>query len=73
MVMVFVSDVEHYVPLKLCETAGSIHLFKILGHLTHDQITLERRLLWDLEQIDWKEVLITLNGNMVHLPTPVII
>ena len=72
-VMLFFSDVEHYVPVKLCKTAGSIHLFKIIGHLTPAQITLKRRLLWDVVQIDWKEVLMTLNRNMVHLPTSVII
>ena len=58
-VMLFFSDVEHYVPVKLCKTAGSIHLFKILGHLTPDQIILERRLLWNVVQIDSKEVLMT--------------
>ena len=73
MVMLFFSDVDQYVSVKLCKTTGGIHLFKILGHLTPDQITLERRLLWDVVQIDWKEILMTLNGNMMHLPTSVII
>ena len=72
-VMLFFSDVEHYVSVKLCKTAGSIHLFKIIGHLTPAQITLKKRLLWDIVQIDWKEVHITLDINMVHLPTSVII
>ena len=71
--MLFFSDVDQYVPVKLCKTVGSIHLFKILGYLTSDQITLERRLLWDVVQIDWKEVIMTLNGNMIHLNTSVII
>ena len=60
-------------PVTLCKTAGSIHLFKIIGHLTPTQITLKKRLLWDVVQLDWKEVLMTLNGNMVCLPTSVII
>ena len=72
-VMLFFSDVVHYVPIKLCKTAGSIHLFKIIGHLTPAQITLKRRLLWDVVQIDWNEVLMTLNGNIVCLPKSVII
>ena len=55
-VMLFFSDIEHYVPVKLFKAAGSIHLFKIIGHLTPAQITLKRRLLWDVVQIDWKEV-----------------
>ena len=31
--MLFISDVQNYVPIKLCKTAGSIHLFKIKGAL----------------------------------------
>ena len=30
---IFISDVQNYVPIKLCKTAGSIHLFKIIGML----------------------------------------
>ena len=30
-IMFFISDVQIYVPIKLCKTAGSIHLFKITG------------------------------------------
>ena len=71
--MLFFSDVEHYVPVKLCKTAGSIHLFLMIAHLTPTQITLKRRLLWDVIQIDRKEVLMILNGNMTLLPTSVII
>ena len=56
-VMLFLSDVNQYVPIKLCKTVGSIHLFKVFGHLTPDQITLERKLLWDVVKIDWKGVL----------------
>ena len=48
IVMLFFSDVEHCVPVKLCTAAGSTHLFKIIGHLTPAQITLKRRLLWDV-------------------------
>ena len=32
-IMAFISDVQNYIPLKLCKTAGSIHLFKITGTL----------------------------------------
>ena len=32
-IMVFISDVQNYVPIKLCKTAGSVHLFKIRGML----------------------------------------
>ena len=32
-IMIFISDVQNYIPIKLCKTAGSIHLFKITGML----------------------------------------
>ena len=28
-IMLFISDIQNYVPIKLCKTAGSIHLFKV--------------------------------------------
>ena len=30
-IMLFISDIQYYVLVKLCKTAGSIHLFKITG------------------------------------------
>ena len=30
-IMILISDVQNYLPIKLCKTAGSIHLFKIVG------------------------------------------
>ena len=37
-IMLFISDVQNYVPIKLCKTAGSIHLFKIKGTLKSKNI-----------------------------------
>ena len=33
-VMLFFSDIKQYVPVELCKTAGSIHVFQIFGQLT---------------------------------------
>ena len=41
-IMIFISDVQHYVPIKLCKTTGSIHLFKITGTLNSENIKLNR-------------------------------
>ena len=43
-IMVFISDVQYYVPVKLCRTVGSIHLFKITGRLTIDKVRLKKTL-----------------------------
>ena len=39
-IMLFISDVQYYVPIKLCKTAGSIHLFKITGTLKLENVKL---------------------------------
>ena len=70
-VMLFFSDVKQYVPVKLCKTVGSIHLFLIYGQLTLDQVFLERKYLWDVIKIDWGEVFVTLNGVIIQLPISV--
>ena len=66
--MLFFSDFKQYIPLKLCKTAGSDHLFQIYGQLSSDQIALEKRCLWDILRIDWKEVFVTLNGTITQMP-----
>ena len=66
--MLFISEVQNYVPIKLCKTAGSIHLFKIKGTLKTGNIKLNKNYLWDTLEIDWKEVTVTFNDNKKELP-----
>ena len=54
--MPFISDVQHYIPVKLCKTAGSKHLFKITGKITMDKIKLNKYYIWDILEIDWSKV-----------------
>ena len=65
--------IQNYVPIKLCKTAGSIHLFKIIGMFKANNIKLNKKYLWDTLEIDWKEVTMTSNGNKIDLPKLVII
>ena len=71
--MLFISDAQYYIPIKLCRMAGSIHLFKIMGMLTPENLKLKTNILWDVIELDWKEVNVTLNGNKINLSTPVTI
>ena len=32
-IMIFISDIQNYVPIRLCKTAGSINLFRIIWHI----------------------------------------
>ena len=70
--MLIISAAQFYIPVKLCRTAGSIHLFTITGKLTPEHIELKRNILWDVMELDWKEISVILNGNRVNLPTSVI-
>ena len=67
-IMIFISDEQYYVPIKLGKTAGSIHLFKIMGMLKPGNIKLNRNYIWDTLEIDWKEVSVTFNDNKINLP-----
>ena len=64
-IRIFISDMQNYVPMKLCKTAGSIHLFKIIGMLKAKNIKLNKNYLWDTLEIEWKEVTVTFNGNKI--------
>ena len=66
--MVFISYVQNYVPIKLCKTAGSIHLFKIKGTLKSRDMKLNKNYLWDTLEINWNGVTVTFNDNKVELP-----
>ena len=41
-IMLFISDVQYYILVKLCKTAGSIHLFKITGKIMTDKVKLNK-------------------------------
>ena len=68
-----ISGVQNYVPIKLCKTADSIHLFKIRGTLKPEDIKLNKNYLCDTMETDWKEVTVTFNDNKINLPGIVVI
>ena len=67
-IVLFVSDVQNYIPIKLCKTSGSIHLFKIKGTLKPRDIKLNRNYLWDTLEINWNKTILTFNDNKIDLP-----
>ena len=71
--ILFISDDQNCVPIKLCKTAGSIHLFKVRGMLKPEDIQLNKNYLWDTMQIDWKEVTVTFNDGKINLPRIIVV
>ena len=65
--MLFISDVQNYILIKLCKTSGRIHLFKIKGTLNPGDIKLNRNYLWDTLEINWNEIMLTFNDK-INLP-----
>ena len=67
-IVLFISDVQHYIPIKLCKTSGSLHLFKITGTLTSEDIKLNRNYLWDTLEINWDKIKLAFNNIEIKLP-----
>ena len=58
--MVFISDVQNYILIKLSKTAGSI--------LLSENIKLNKNYIWDILEIDWIEVTVTFYEDKINLP-----
>ena len=62
-----------YIPIKLCRIARSIHLFRIRERLNPENVKHKKNWFWDVLEIDWSNISITLNDNVIDLPSSVII
>ena len=67
-IVLFMSDVQHYIPMRLCKTSGSLHLFKITGTLTSEDMRLNKNYLWDTLKINWDKIKLSFNSNEIKLP-----
>ena len=72
-IMMFFPNIKSYVPIKLCKTSGSIHLFQLMGNIQREDVILHRNKIWDILDIDWQNIMVTVNGNIINLPGSVII
>ena len=72
-ILLLISNTHSYIPIKLCRVARSIHLFRIRGRLNGESVKLKKNWIWNVLEIDWSNVNITLNDNDIDLPSSVII
>ena len=61
-IVLFILEVQNYIPIKLCKTSG-----KIKGTLKSGDIKLNRNYLWDTLEINWNKTTITFNDNKIDL------
>ena len=44
-----------------------------MGSINRENITLHRKMIWDIMEKDWQTVTVTLSGHVINLPGSVII
>ena len=60
-------------PIDLSKIAGNVQLFKLTGALLVENINLKRYWIWDVLEVDWSDVHVTLNGKEINLPISIVI
>ena len=69
----FVVDNHCYIPLHLNKLAGGVHLFKLHGILTEENLILKKNWTWDVLEIDWTDVYVLQDHKEINLPVTVVI
>ena len=72
-ILIFISNIKSYVPIKLCKTSGSIHLFKLMGSLQREDVSLHKNNVCDILEINCRNITVMVNENVINLPGSVII
>ena len=72
-IKLFLADTKSYVSLNLNQSTGNTHLFKLMGELSSDNVTLKKNLIWDMLEMRWVNTPIMLNSKEIHLPTTLIV
>ena len=69
----FIVDNQCYIPLDLSKIAGNVYLFKLNGILVVENLTLKKNWIWDVLEIDWTNVHVSLNDKEINLPITIVI
>ena len=72
-IKLFLADTKSYVSLNLNQSARNTHLFKLIGELSSDNVTLKKNWIWDVLEIRWVDTHIMLNSKEIYLPTTLLV
>ena len=72
-IKLFLAVVKSYVSLDLNQLAGNTHLFKLIGELSLENVTLKKNWIWDVLEIKWGNICIVLNNKEIHLSTTLLV
>ena len=72
-IKLFVADNQCYIPLHLNKLAGSVHLLKLHGILTKENLVLKKNWIWEVLQIDWTDMYVLQDHKEINLLVTVVI
>ena len=65
---IFLYSSHFYVPLKVKRLTGHMHMYHLENPITPDSMSFHKKWLWDAFTINWKTMIIRINGEPVALP-----
>ena len=68
-IKLILANTKSYVSLNLNQSARNMHLFKLTGYISPNDVILKKNWIWDVLEIKWGNTCITLNNKEIHLPT----
>ena len=72
-IKLFLANTKSYVSLNLNQPAGNMHLFKLMGELSPNDVILKKNWIWDVLEVKLGNTCITLNDKEIHLPTTLLV
>ena len=72
-IKLFIADAQSYVPIDFSKRAGNVCLFKLTDALLLENINLRKNWIWDVLEVDWSDIHVTLNEKEINLPISIII
>ena len=72
-VKLFIADNHYYILLHLNKLAGSVHLFKLHGILSKENLVLKKNWILDVLEIDWTDVYLLHYHKEINLLVTVVI
>ena len=66
-VKLFIVDNHCYILLHLNKLVSSVHLFKLHGILTKENLVLEKNWIWNVLEIDWTDVYLLQEHKEINL------
>ena len=67
-IKLFLADTKSYICLNLNQSAGITPLFKLIGELSSDNVTLKKKWIWHVLEIRWMSTCIMLNSKEIICP-----